>query len=81
MKAVIDRFEAEFAVLTVGDDERQLVVSRTLLPKRVKEGQWLQLDVVDGSVSNVVIDVAETEAARKRIAEKLEALRRGDHLK
>ena len=81
MKAVIDRFEAEFAVLIVGDGERRMDVLRKLLPKHVKEGQWLQLEILDGDVHNVVIDNQETELARQRIADKLSALRRGDHLK
>ena len=81
MKAVIDRFEAEYAVLIVGNDERRMNVLRTLLPKGAKEGQWLQLEIVDDEVRNVTIDVQETEAAKRRIADKLAALRRGDHLK
>lgn len=81
MKAVIDRFEAEFAVLIVGDDERRMNVLRKLLPKRVKEGQWLQVEILDDQVCNITIDDQETELARQRIADKLAALRRGDHLK
>ena len=81
MRAVIDRFESEFAVLIVGDDERRINVLRSLLPKKVKEGQWLQLDIVGDHVQNIVIDAQETERARQRIADKLAALRRGDHLK
>ena len=81
MKAVIDRFEAEFAILIVGEDERRMNVLRKLLPKRVKEGQWLQVEILDDQVRNVTIDDQETELARQRIAEKLAALRRGDHLK
>ena len=81
MRAVIDRFESEFAVLIVGDDERRINVLRSLLPKKVKEGQWLQLDIVGDQVQNIVIDAQETERARQRIADKLAALRRGDHLK
>jgi hypothetical protein len=81
MKAVIDRFEAEFAVLIVGEDERRMNVLRKLLPKRAKEGQWLQVEILNDQVLNVAIDEQETELARQRIADKLAALRRGDHLK
>jgi len=81
MKAVIDRFEAEFAVLIVGDDERRMNVLRSLLPEHAKEGQWLQLDVIGGEVRNVTSDDLETDTAKQRIADKLAALRKGEHLK
>jgi hypothetical protein len=81
MKAVIDRFEAEFAVLILEEAERRLNVPRKLLPKHVKEGQWLQVEILGDQVLNVTLDDQETELARQRIADKLAALRRGDHLK
>jgi DNA polymerase III delta prime subunit len=79
MKAVIDRFEGEYAILIVGDDEQRLNVSRKLLPKEAKEGHWLQLDIVGDEVSNIELDEQETEKAKQRIAEKLARLRRGDY--
>ena len=79
-KAVIDRFEGDQAVLLVGEDEDQLIVPRAFLPTGVKEGQWLQVDVEDDRVLSAVIDEAETAKAKERIAEKLERLRRGEHL-
>ena len=81
MKAVIDRFEAEYAVLIVGDDERRMNVLRTLLPPEAKEGQWLKLDIVDGEIRNVTVDEHETDLVKKRVTDKMAALRRGDHLK
>ena len=81
MKAVIDRFEGEFAVLIVGDDEQHLNVLKILLPKPSKEGSWLQVEIQNGEVISTVIDEEETANAKQRIAEKLERLRRGDHLK
>lgn len=79
MKAVIDRFEGEYAILIVGDDEQRLNVPRKLLPKNAKEGHWLQLDIVGGEVRNIEVDEQETEKARQRIAEKLANLRKGDY--
>jgi hypothetical protein len=78
--AVVDRFEAGKAVLLVGDDERQLIVDRTSLPADVKEGHWLRIVLVDGRLASAEIDEAQTAAAKARIAAKLEALRRGEHL-
>ena len=79
--AVLDRFEGNQAVLLVGDDEERLVVDRAALPKGVREGHWLKISVEHGRLMSAEIDEKETEAARARIAEKLESLRRGDHLR
>jgi hypothetical protein len=79
MKAVIDRFEGDFAILIVGDEDQHLNVPRKLLPKKSKEGSWLQLDIVGGQPRNITLDEQETEKARQRIVEKLARLRRGDY--
>lgn len=79
MKAVIDRFEGEYALLIVGEDEQRIHVPRKALPKRAREGLWLQMEIRDGEVCDITIDDQETERARQRIAEKLERLRRGEH--
>lgn len=81
MKSVIDRFEGKFAILIVGDEEQRMNVLKKLLPKHCKEGSWLQVEIENGEVISAVIDEEETANAKKRIAEKLERLRRGDHLK
>ncbi len=81
MKAVIDRFEGKQAVLILGEGERQLNVPRNLLPKEAKEGSWLQVEIENETLLSAVLDQAETVNAQQRIAEKLERLRRGDHLK
>jgi hypothetical protein len=81
MKATIDRFEGKFAVLIVGENEQRINVLRNLLPKRSREGEWLQVEILDGEIINAVLDEEETKKAKQRIAEKLAKLRRGDHLK
>jgi len=80
-KAVIDRFEGKFAVLIVGQGEKRMDIPRISLPKGAREGSWLQVEIADGLVSQITIDEDETDRAKKRIADKLEALRHGDHLK
>lgn len=80
-KAVIDRFEDGFAVLLVGETNRLVNVPRKRLPKGVKEGTWLKVELEGDLLASAEIDAEETENAKKRIAEKLERLRRGDHLK
>lgn len=79
MKAVIDRFEGDLAVLIVGEEEQRMNVSRKLLPKQAKEGSWLQLEILDGMPYNMTLDDQETENVKQRIAEKLARLRRGDY--
>jgi hypothetical protein len=78
-KAVIDRFEGEYAILIVGEDEQRFNVLQKALPRKAKEGSWLQVEIQNGEVFNITIDEEETERARKRIAEKLERLRHGEH--
>lgn len=79
MKAVIDRFEGDLAVLIVGEEELRMNVSRKLLPKQAKEGSWLQLDILDGVPHSITLDDQETENVKQRIAEKLARLRKGDY--
>jgi hypothetical protein len=81
MKAVIDRFEGDKAVLLVGEEQDALVVPRAKLPKGVKEGHWLKVDVEDDRVLSAEIDEEETSRAKERIDEKLARLRRGEHRK
>ncbi len=81
MKAVIDRFERNMAVLLVGDERRRMDVPRQALPKGAKEGQWLQVEMHGSRLVSVTIDSEETARAEERIKDKLERLRRGDHLK
>jgi hypothetical protein len=79
IKAVIDRFEGDKAVLLVGEEEDKLIVPRASLPTGVKEGHWLQVDVEDDRVLSATIDEIETKNRAKMIEEKLARLRRGDH--
>jgi Protein of unknown function (DUF3006) len=81
IKAVIDRFEGDMAVLLVGDDGERKDVARNLLPKKAKEGHWLLIEIRDSKVISAKIDLEETARVQERIAEKLARLRRGDHRK
>ena len=80
--AVIDRFEGKLAVVVIGegDDERELIVPRTQLPRRSREGHWLKVEIADDKIVSAEFDEAATEAARQRITEQYERLLRGDHL-
>lgn len=79
-QAYIDRFEGDYAVIMVGEEHRPMDVPRHLLPRNAREGQWLRVEIVEGQLVAAHIDTVATEAAQRRIREKLERLRRGDHL-
>ncbi len=68
MKAVIDRFEGEYAVVLFGDDEIKVDIPKTLLPEGAKEGSWLNI--------NFEIDIEGERNQRERIENKLEKLKR-----
>lgn len=75
MKAVIDRFEGDKAVLLVGDEQRSVIVDRSQLPKRVKEGEWLNAEFDDdGNLTHAVKDPEATREARARIMQKMNGL-------
>jgi hypothetical protein len=80
LKGVIDRFEGEFAVIEITGETEPRNVLRELLPRRAKEGDYLQFEMEDGNIIQVHLDKEATQAARKRIDEKLDRLRRGEHL-
>lgn len=79
--AVIDRFEGNTAVLLVGEERRVLNVLRDALPAGAREGMWLKVELEDGMVKQAALDEDATDEARQRIQEKLDRLRRGDHLR
>jgi hypothetical protein len=80
-KAAIDRFEGEWAVLLLGTAGRVLNVRRDILPRRAREGQWLQVEFEDDEVVSARLDFEETRRVRQRIEAKLDKLRRGEHRK
>lgn len=80
VKAVVDRLENGCAVLLIGDEERKLNVPSESLPNGSREGQWLQVELEGDRLVSVEIDMEETARAKQRIMEKLERLRKGEHL-
>lgn len=72
--------EGKWAVIILDDGRGQITVPVALCPG-VKEGDWVLVEMTDGEVTRVTVDVEATEAARVRIAGKLERLRRGGHLR
>ncbi len=79
-QAVIDRIENGIAVVLIGEAERQVNVPRKQLPKGAREGHWLKVEMAGDQIIRIELDPEATAAARKRIEEKLDRLRRGEHL-
>ncbi|QNO15772.1 DUF3006 domain-containing protein [Alkalicella caledoniensis] len=68
MKAVIDRFEGEYAVLLIEQEEVQIDFPKRMLPENVKEGDILRF--------NIELDPDETSAQEERVGNLLEKLNR-----
>ena len=43
MKAVIDRFVEDYAIVLIGDEEIKVDIPKKLLPRGVREGSWLDV--------------------------------------
>ncbi len=67
LKAVIDRFEKDNALLIVVENKKEYVVPRDSLPPNVVEGLWLLIEVEDQRVMDTVIDEEETTKVRERL--------------
>ena len=67
MKAVIDRFEGDFAVVLVGDKEIKVDIPKALLPKKAKEGSWLKF--------NIELDPEGTKKQKEKISKLLDKLK------
>ena len=81
MKAVIDRFEADSAIIIL-ENGKVLNSLRQSLPDDAVEGSHLQIMFDDDqSIQSIRLDQPATDEARQRIQEKLERLRRNDHLR
>ena len=75
-KAVIDRFEGDLAVLLVEDSKQfTLPVSRTVLPKNIKEGDHLQITLINGLLTKAILDEEATEASQSAIDQEIANLR------
>jgi hypothetical protein len=81
MKAVIDRFEGDFAVLILPEGDQRLNLPREVLPAKAKEGSRLTLDIIGGEPRNIKFDPQQTETTRERVAAKLAKLRKTENKK
>jgi hypothetical protein len=77
IKAVIDRIvDGKHAVLLVGENEEEKIISYSLLPKDVGEGSWLNVQFDGDTLISIKADQVETEHRKKRIQDKMNLLRK-----
>ncbi len=67
MKAVIDRFEGDFAVVLFGDEEKKVDIPKQLLPGEAREGSWLKV--------TFELDLEGTKRQEEKITGLLEKLK------
>ena len=71
IRVSLDRIEEGLAVLLLRDDESvRFTLPRALLPRNAREGDILEIAIRR--------DVAATDEARRRVAERIERMRRRD---
>jgi hypothetical protein len=81
IKANLDRFEEDYAVVYSNDDNRRRFDLPRGMVLEAKPGTHLWLNIKGDSVAAVEIHNQETEDAKERISRKYERLRKGLHLK
>ena len=67
MRAVIDRFEGDYAVLLLGESEVKMDLPRSILPTGAREGSILDL--------SLELRDEETEDTLQRMRERIDRLR------
>ncbi|NLK01236.1 MAG: DUF3006 domain-containing protein [Clostridia bacterium] len=67
MRAVVDRFEGDQAILLFGEDEFQVAFPRDLLPEDTREGSWLNV--------NFELDTEGSEKQKEKISGLLDKLK------
>lgn len=68
MRAVIDRFEGDLAVILLGDEEVQVELPIRYLPESAREGSILNI--------TFEVDEAQTTDVRGRMQQRIDRLRR-----
>jgi hypothetical protein len=77
IKAAVDRFEGDMAILVFADGLTTLPISKDVLPQGIKEGDWVRLNKdINGEISNITLDAEATKNMEARISDKLAELRK-----
>lgn len=78
IKAVIEEIINDKVVLLLGEEEKEIIVSKSQFQRLngCKVGDWLDVIIEDGSVKSLRLNQEETEKVKNRIEEKLKRLRK-----
>lgn len=79
IRASVDRFEGEFAVVYSDEDDRRFDIPLQLL-SAIKPGSRVLVSLENDSIQSVEEDKEATDDARDRIKRKYQRLREGHHL-
>lgn len=71
LKAVVDRFEENKAVLLLGKSETKIIFPKQYLPDSIKEGDFITIEINYDEVS--------TQAARKESQDLLDAVKKSSN--
>ena len=80
IRASLDRFEGDYAVIYSDKDKRKFDIPRGMLIG-IRPGTRLFLSLENGAAVKVDVDNAATDEAKDRIRKKNDALRRGSHIR
>lgn len=81
VRAVLERWEEGseetlYAVLLVGDDEKEVIMPAHRLPSGTQEGTWLALEMEGERVVSLALDPGTTAARRATVQAKRSMLKR-----
>ena len=79
--AQIDRVEGAWAVIVIEGVKHPVNIPVIDLPEGIREEDYLPIEMRNGEAVAAVLDPEGKAKAKKRIQDKLNRLRRGDHLK
>ncbi|WP_026690827.1 DUF3006 domain-containing protein [Alteribacter aurantiacus] len=76
-QAVLDRIEdGQWAVLLVGEEEREVILPVQKIPPKSKEGDWFIVTLVEDTISSVVLDEEKTKTMKTSIQSKMDLLKK-----
>ncbi|MGC4113967.1 MAG: DUF3006 domain-containing protein [Myxococcales bacterium] len=67
LQGAIDRFEGKYAVIDFGDARGPMNILKSKLPKGVKEGQWLDLELKGDKLVKAKVNQTKTDEMKKEI--------------
>lgn len=74
---VLDRIvDKKYATILVEEINQQFTVDINELPTNSNEGDWFDLEIVGGKITNIKLNESLTKERRKNIADKMDRLKK-----